>query len=390
MNPESLLTRCFKANRLKLDNNKSYIGNIEVWLKTGFQCQQVSLSKRVQTLWSGYGEIVKFNLMINKSESSSFCSVIVKWVLPPQQVIHPKGWQSQLAHERKLTSYQVEMNAYQLFNQAKKSPGWPEDLRLPHCYQAHFDTTDFQLALILEDLDASGFSLRFSQLSPRQTLPCIAWLAKFHAYFLHDTSLPHRAGQHLLFLQGQEKVKALGESFGLWPIGSYWHLETRVNEWESMPESPLKANAASLDKVLNNLQYQTIIHGDAKVANFCFSLEDDKGERQVAALDFQYTGYGCGMKDLVYFLGSCLSESQCQAHWQSLLSEYFLYLRAQLTRLNSELDLNALEQEWRFAFELAWADFQRFIEGWSPNHKKNTAFSRAITQRALAKLNLKP
>jgi Ser/Thr protein kinase RdoA (MazF antagonist) len=60
--------------------------------------------------------------------------------------------------------------------------------------------------------------------------------------------------------------------------------------------------AAVIDQVLNNCSYQTIVHGDAKLANFCFSKEG-----AVSAVDFQYVGGGCGMKDVAYFLGSCLT-----------------------------------------------------------------------------------
>ncbi|GGD48983.1 hypothetical protein GCM10012288_23850 [Malaciobacter pacificus] len=34
-------------------------------------------------------------------------------------------------------------------------------------------------------------------------------------------------------------------------------------------------------------------------------------------------------------------------------------------------------------YDFAWADFQRFIKGWSPNHFKINDYSDMITKRAL-------
>jgi len=362
------------------------------WLKVGFNCDHVSLGKQIQSLWSGYGEIVKFNLTNNKTEPDLVNSVIVKWVKPPSNRDHPRGWQSDLAHHRKLTSYQVEMNVYHMLNRIKKSADWMAEIHVPHCFHSYYDEVNQQQVLVLEDLDMSGFPLRYSALTPKQTQPCIQWLARFHGYFLEDSREQKGQSQALeskLALDNSETyTQNLSKPLGLWPIGSYWHLATRPDEWQAMPESKLKSKAVQLDEALNSLRFQTLIHGDAKVANFCFSKQSIGQEVEVAALDFQYTGYGCGMKDFVYFLGSCLTQAECESHWKNLLDVYFVSLKETLARLNSQIDREALECEWRFAFELAWADFQRFLEGWSPDHKKNTVFSRTLTAKALNKLDI--
>ena len=43
----------------------------------------------------------------------------------------------------------------------------------------------------------------------------------------------------------------------------------------------------------------------------------------------------------------------------------------------------ALEAEWRSLYPVAWADFERFMLGWNPHHKKLTAYSERMTQRAI-------
>ena len=47
------------------------------------------------------------------------------------------------------------------------------------------------------------------------------------------------------------------------------------------------------------------------------------------------------------------------------------------------MDAEALEKEWRALYPVAWADFERFMMGWSPGHRKLTEYSDATTERAL-------
>jgi len=53
-------------------------------------------------------------------------------------------------------------------------------------------------------------------------------------------------------------------------------------------------------------------------------------------------------------------------------------LRLQLSDRN--IDLEKLEKEWRSLYYVAWADFQRFLLGWSPGHTKNNGYSQRITE----------
>ena len=77
------------------------------------------------------------------------------------------------------------------------------------------------------------------------------------------------------------------EPQGLWPVGTFWHLATRPDELEEMDDLKLKQAAPIIDSKLNNCQFKTIVHGDAKPANFCFGQKTNS----VAAVDFQYVGW---------------------------------------------------------------------------------------------------
>lgn len=278
-------------------------------------------------------------------------SVIVKHIVFPDESHHPRGWSGTRSDERKRHSYQVEMHWY---------GDWASrcgvSCRVPVCHLAR-DWGASHL-IVLEDLDAAGFPLRHEDLSVEQAAVCLGWLAAFHARFLG------------------------AEPSGLWLTGTYWHLATRPDEWAAIADPELRQAAPELDARLGAARFQTLVHGDAKVANFCFSADSAR----VAAVDFQYVGGGCGMKDVAYFIGSCLSEADQERFEARLLEGYFASLRAAAVRHDTGVDLDALEEEWRELFPLAQADFQRFLAGWSPDHWKCNDYAERVTRKVLEQL----
>ncbi len=341
--------------------------NTEEYISERIDCKAVQRVELVQSLWSGYGEIVRYKLDGEKCPAT----IIVKSVSPPTESSHPKGWDTQHSHNRKLLSYRVEANWYRDWAFQCNAPAFvPEcfgilDENCDHTSKADTKTEQLseQCLILLSDLDESGFMVRKQSLTTEQSKVCITWLAYFHAQFLQDS--PDKSWPS-----------------GLWPIGSYWHLGTRADEYEVMPDSPLKRAAIEIDQKLNSCRFKTLVHGDAKVANFCFSQNGDR----VAAVDFQYVGAGCGMKDLIYFIGSCLTQEQCRQEFEELIEHYFSELSVALKLNHSSIDYDMVEREWRPLFFVAWADFQRFILGWSPGHAKNNSFSQEMTKIALESL----
>ncbi len=301
----------------------------------------------IQTLWSGYGEIVKVGLAGADPDT-----VVLKYIVLPAEANtdHPRGWNSKRSHARKIKSYDVEMHWYRDW-----SARCGELCRVPSCYATISDQHEH--AIILEDLDEAGFPVRKTSLDKHGTKLCLAWLANFHATFLSEPPV------------------------GLWQTGTYWHLATRPDELASMEEGDLKQAAELIDQMLNECKYQTLVHGDAKVANFCFSRDG----RHVAAVDFQYVGGGCGMKDVAYFLGSCLTEQECEKWEVELLEFYFEQLRSALGSMGKQTDWEALKAEWQDLFPVAWTDFSRFVQGWMPNHWKINAYTRRLATSVLSR-----
>ena len=312
--------------------------------KTG--ATDIEFDHTLQSLWSGYGSIDRYAL-----SGCDAPSVIVKHVRLPNGKKHPRGWNTDLSHQRKLKSYQVETCWYQNYAQA-----CDEHCRVPGILAV--EELGDETVMLMEDLDASGFSLRKSSVDMQEMNSCLNWLAAFHARFM------------------KTKPK------GLWSVGSYWHLDTRPDELQAMPGGALKENAKKIDQILSNAPFKTFVHGDAKLANFCFSTTDDS----VAAVDFQYVGGGNGMKDVAYFISSCLGENECAHYEKNLLDTYFDYLSQHLSRYQPDVDADLVEQSWRPLYAVAWTDFFRFLQGWSPGHWKIHRYSQELADKVISTL----
>ena len=312
------------------------------------KAQGIGQISEIQSLWSGYGSIKRLQV-----KGVQAPSVIVKLVSPPSSTDHPRGWNTRISHQRKLKSYQVESNWY---GKTAVTGSWG-DARIPQCYGVHQDGD--QVLLVLEDLDAAGFSERRSFINESQWKSCVRWLAQFHA-----------AGMDV-------------NPQGLWETGTYWHLETRPEELERLDDFELKQTAHAIDQKLKNAKFQTLVHGDAKLANFCFQSDGD----EVAAVDFQYIGGGCGMKDLAYFVGSCFRDEEAEHREEEALDCYFQFFAEAIRSCVSQVSAKVVEAEWRPLYRVAWADFHRFMKGWSPGHWKLSDYSERVTQLVIRDLN---
>ena len=327
----------------------------------------------IQRLWGGYGELVR--LVFAKESSASINSVIVKHVALPDKAEHPKGWNTKLSHQRKVHSYQVETAWYQSFTQQ-----WDE--RCPVPVGLECELAENEWLIVMQDLADIGFPLTsqfdvltvsdesaggeqynaYTSVDVKQRNACLKWLANFHA-------------KHININQQQ--------SSSLWPVGTYWHLDTRPDELNALADLPLKYQAQRIDRLLRECPYPTLVHGDAKLANFCFDSESDRA----AAVDFQYVGHGCAMKDVALFMSSAVRPQDCAELESQILENYFRYLKQALAHYQPQLSFDDVEAAWRPMFYVAWADFQRFVKGWSPKHWKINPYTERLTLQVITQLD---
>lgn len=301
------------------------------WLLEQTGAKELVDSTLIQNLWGGYGELLRLRL-----RGGQIPSVILKWVFPPRE-----GAQS-FSDRRKKRSYQVEQTWYEA-----GAPLCDSNCRVARCLgrKVSGETS----LLLLEDLNNAGF---FSDPNPceERVHQGLTWLAHFHSRFL-GASVP-----------------------GLWEFGSYWHLDTRPQEWEHMPSGPLKEMASALDLRLKQARFQTLLHGDAKPPNFCW---DQRG--RAAAVDFQYVGGGCGIRDVALFMGRSLGAENPEERADLLLAVYFAALRKAMTQDGHQAYNDSLEVEWRELYAVAWSDYARFGLGWGASPVLSAYSQRQVT-----------
>ena len=92
------------------------------------------------------------------------------------------------------------------------------------------------------------------------------------------------------------------------------------------------------------------------------------------------------MKDVAYFISSCFDEDECERRESALLDRYFELLRVALERSGKAVDSRALETSWRELYPVAWTDFFRFLQGWSPGHWKAHRYSKRLASEVLNSL----
>ncbi len=279
----------------------------------------VARIERIQSLWGGYGELVRVHLI-----GAAQATVVVKWAQAPAV----SG--NDVAHRRKCGSYDVETAFYRTF-----AARCDASCRVARCLGSRRSATASEWILVLEDLDAAGFARRDRRPRAADLEACLAWLASFHARFVGE------------------------RPDGLWPVGTYWHLATRRHELAAAApnDEAAIARAEDLDRRLRSARFSTFVHGDAKPANFCFA--DSPSDARLAAVDFQYVGGGPGIEDVAYLL-----HGSSPAAFDAGAEVYFSRLGVALETHAPDLDAGDLEREWRELLPVAVADFERFLADW--------------------------
>jgi Phosphotransferase enzyme family len=287
----------------------------------------VTSQTQIARLWAGMGSIVRLQC---QDSSGNAKTIIAKHI----KCSNPRSF----GDRRKAASYRVEASFY-----ASK-----------YCK----DLSNFGICcrgLHTED-DGNGDITILMDPLPNQTIhymngdvaeAAVRSVARLHAYFW-----------------GNVKADAAVES-GLAQQGTYWYLDTRPDEFESMPthglSGKLKKAARDIDRALKTHKYQTICHGDLKACNM--SLSSDPA--YVTFVDFQYSGKACPAKDLAYLFccGMDVDDDFVERQETELLQLYITELSVHGVGSDAAAPLPTLE-DLKEALDLAYCDLYRWMLGW--------------------------
>jgi hypothetical protein len=131
-------------------------------------CSEIEV---IQSLWSGYGKISRFQL-----QGSTKDTVVVKHISLVQLSEHPRAWATDNSHKRKVKSYEVETRWYENWNHV-----CTDNCPTPEFLGSFSEGKDKWI--VLEDLNVH-FPIRKSQLEFSEVKVVLKWLANFHATFL--------------------------------------------------------------------------------------------------------------------------------------------------------------------------------------------------------------
>ena len=297
----------------------------------------------IARLWGGMGHIYRIvnnnnNKKNNHENDKDECTFVLKY-MDPRLATTTKSTNAKISigDQRKLDSYVVEAEFYRTNSNELRKQG----VGLARCLlvEENHGKTILCLSVLVNAPDNDNYYELV-----------IEWLAHFHATTWNK------------------------DCPTLQPVGTYWHLDTRPQEWRDMSdtgwEGRLKRAAPAVDRWLKDTPIQSWVHGDVKDANVMWD------GNKVAMCDFQYVGRGCPLKDLCYFL--C---SSGVANDETLVDLYFEKLCGKLKEPLNRSDFDV-------ALELSYCDYLRFMCGWGQWGSDITDRVKAVLDKIDGGVNL--
>ncbi len=208
--------------------------------------------------------------------------------------------------------YEREARLYELFGRTGRTGG----LRIPQCYAAPMDLATQRFALLIEDLDASGFAPadQVAGLQPDQAHLAAEQLARFHAEWWAAVDTPEL---DWLPRSNSEVTKQAGPLMrGNWAL-----FEERFGDCLTGDALALGPHVgACYEALLDRLARapRTIVHTDYRLDNLFFPASH-RADAPMAVVDWQLSTHGRGVYDIAYLLGQSMDPHLRATHEHEVL-----------------------------------------------------------------------
>lgn len=196
------------------------------------------------------------------------------------------------------------------------------EVRTPKCWYGAITDDRSRFTLLLDDIALARPGSQPDGCDIGRAEACIANLIGLHAPRWCDPSLHGMSFLLRTDASRAEMVGAMTVSAAEGFIDRYRH------DLDSGQVSTLFAAAEATQAwLLTNPMPFTVLHGDYRLDNLLFgsSLDD------VAVVDWQTAAVGPPMRDVAYFLGTCLEPQERQNHEERLVADYHAALGGRRT-----------------------------------------------------------
>ena len=189
-------------------------------------------------------------------------------------------------------------------------------VRSPRLLYGDFEDRSHRFVLVLEDLAHLEPGDHQTGATPDQARRAIRALARLHGRYWNDTGRPPVSGLHdTTGPRSRPLVQILYLAFLVPTLKSFG--DCFSDETRRLAEAYGPLVAAHIGEIAASAP-RTFIHGDYRMDNLFFGSGDD----DVAVIDWQVSGLGCGLYDLAYFLGASVTTEVRRRIEMELLREY--------------------------------------------------------------------
>ena len=195
---------------------------------------------------------------------------------------------SNLETGKGLLAYEREMRFYQNFS--AECPLHP-----PAFYGGSDVSGEGDYLLLMEDLESFRFVSQLDVLSAQDASACLAGLARMHAYYWEKPELD--VADSLYQFSDWADIYAPIIATG-WPLFQKDFGDVIPAEMFPMYE-PGNAAAGAIFRYFSESRPKTLLHGDARIENFCFH----RNTGAARAYDWQLAAAGPGIYDVILLLG---------------------------------------------------------------------------------------